>query len=59
MSLPTLYWENFKAGEVHEIGRHTFTADEIEKPAGRRPDAGEFSNAVPASDNRIESTRGR
>ena len=29
MSAPTLYWEDFKAGEVLELGTHTFTAAEI------------------------------
>lgn len=29
MTAPTLYWEDFKVGEVHEMGSHTFTAEEI------------------------------
>jgi acyl dehydratase len=29
MNGPTLYWEDFKVGETHEMGRHTFTAEEI------------------------------
>ena len=29
MNTPTLYWEDFKVGEVHEMGRHTFTLEEI------------------------------
>ena len=29
MTAPTLFWEDFKVGEVHEMGRHTFTTDEI------------------------------
>lgn len=35
MSVPTLYWEDFKVGEVHEMGRHTFTAEEIVEFAAR------------------------
>ena len=29
MTTPTLFWEDFKVGEVHEMGRHTFTSEEI------------------------------
>ena len=29
MTNATLYWEDFKVGEVHEMGSHTFTAEEI------------------------------
>ncbi len=29
MNETTLYWEDFKVGETVEMGRHTFTADEI------------------------------
>jgi len=29
MTAPTLFWEDFKVGEVHEMGKHTFTAEEI------------------------------
>jgi acyl dehydratase len=29
MSAPKLFWEDFKAGEVHVMGTHTFTAAEI------------------------------
>ena len=29
MSAPKLFWEDFKIGEVHLMGSHTFTAEEI------------------------------
>ena len=29
MSTPTLYWEDFTPGETVEIGRHTFTEQEM------------------------------
>jgi acyl dehydratase len=29
MSKPVLYWEDFVVGEVHEMGTHTFTSEEI------------------------------
>jgi acyl dehydratase len=29
MSAPKLFWEDFKTGEVHVMGSHTFTAEEI------------------------------
>jgi acyl dehydratase len=29
MTAPSLFWEDFVVGEVHEMGRHTFTSDEI------------------------------
>ena len=29
MTQPVLYWEDFEVGEIHEMGRHTFSAEEI------------------------------
>ena len=29
MNAPTLFWEDFTVGEVHEMGKHTFTTEEI------------------------------
>jgi acyl dehydratase len=35
MTAPTLYWEDFRVGEVHEMGCHTFTEEEIIEFAAR------------------------
>lgn len=35
MSAATLYWEDFEVGEAHEMGSHTFSAEEIAEFARR------------------------
>ena len=35
MSAPTMYWEDFAVGESHEMGRHTFTLEEIREFAAK------------------------